>query len=89
MKRFWILLFCLFAGCSGGKDPSVPASQVDALPLNTRSTVPESINEGAVIPFEHALPSQNLDGRHNGTYNNVELAIPDGLDGRADIELLF
>ena len=49
---------------------------IDALPLNTRSTAPENINEGAVIPFAHALPSQNLEGRHNGTYNNVELAIP-------------
>ena len=49
---------------------------VDALPLNTRSTIPENINKGAVIPFENALPSQNLDGRHNGTYNNIELAIP-------------
>lgn len=30
----------------------------------------------AVIPFEHALPDQNIDGRQNGTYNNIELAIP-------------
>lgn len=30
----------------------------------------------AVIPFAHALPAQNVDGRHNGTYNNVELGIP-------------
>ena len=30
----------------------------------------------AVIPFEHALPAQNIDGRQNGTYNNIELAIP-------------
>ena len=52
------------------------AEGIEALPLNTRSTVPETINKGAVIPFGHALPSQNLEGRHNGTYNNVELAIP-------------
>ena len=31
---------------------------------------------GQAIPFEHPLPAQNIDGRHNGTYNNVELAIP-------------
>ena len=49
---------------------------IDALPLNTRCTIPEDINKGAVIPFVHALPSQNLEGRRNGTYNNVELAIP-------------
>jgi len=30
----------------------------------------------AVIPFEHALPAQNINGRQNGTYNNIELAIP-------------
>jgi len=29
-----------------------------------------------VISFEHQLPSMNIDGRHNGTYNNAELVIP-------------
>lgn len=28
------------------------------------------------IEFEYKLPSQNIEGRHNGTYNNTELAIP-------------
>ena len=64
------------AGRFGDKSRPDTACTVDALPLNTRSTIPENINKGAVIPFENALPSQNLDGRHNGTYNNIELAIP-------------
>ena len=78
MKRICLLsvVIPLLAGCTGGGNQPAPAGTVDALPLNTRSTVPEQINRGAVIPFEHALPSQNLEGRHNGTYNNVELAIP-------------
>ena len=75
-KRLWILLSCLLAGCAGGGNRPDIARTIDALPLNTRNTVPERINQGSVIPFEHALPSQNLEGRHNGTYNNVELAIP-------------
>lgn len=29
-----------------------------------------------MIEFEHKLPSMNIDGRHNGTYNNRELAFP-------------
>lgn len=29
-----------------------------------------------MINFEHKLPSMNIDGRHNGTYNNTELAFP-------------
>lgn len=29
-----------------------------------------------MIEFEHKLPSMNIDGRHNGTYNNIELALP-------------
>lgn len=29
-----------------------------------------------MIEFEHKLPSMNIDGKHNGTYNNTELAIP-------------
>lgn len=29
-----------------------------------------------MIEFEHKLPSMNIDNRHNGTYNNVELALP-------------
>ncbi len=29
-----------------------------------------------MIDFEHKLPSMNINGRHNGTYNNVELALP-------------
>lgn len=62
-------------GCQGGNRPAYD-SEIRALPLNTRVTTPELINRDAMIPFEHALPSQNLDGRHNGTYNNVELAIP-------------
>lgn len=83
MKRMRVL--CIFtslllvivglAGCGNGSQ-SAPARGIEVVPLNTRSTVPEAINEGAVIPFEHALPAQNVDGRHNGTYNNVELAIP-------------
>ena len=78
MKRTSLLavILSLLAGCAGSGGRPAPADTVDALPLNTRSTVPEQINRGAVIPFGHALPSQNLEGRHNGTYNNVELAIP-------------
>ena len=45
---------------------SEPLYSYDALPLNTRCTVPEDINRGAVIPFAHALPSKNLEGRRNG-----------------------
>ena len=29
-----------------------------------------------MIDFEHKLPSMNIDGKHNGTYNNTELAFP-------------
>ena len=29
-----------------------------------------------MIEFEHKLPSMNIDGRKNGTYNNVELGFP-------------
>ena len=29
-----------------------------------------------MIEFEHRLPSLNIDGRHNGTYNNHELGMP-------------
>ncbi|MBR5660290.1 MAG: hypothetical protein IKW99_01930 [Bacteroidales bacterium] len=65
----------LISGCHGGNRPAGD-SEIKALPLNTRVTTPELINRDAMIPFEHALPSQNLDGRQNGTYNNVELAIP-------------
>jgi len=80
LPLFAILLMA--AACSGGRDGSGiqdrsgAAGTVDALPLNTRVPASEAINEGSVIPFEHALPAQNLEGRHNGTYNNVELAIP-------------
>ncbi len=28
------------------------------------------------IEFEHKLPAMNIDGKHNGTYNNYELGIP-------------
>ena len=29
-----------------------------------------------MIEFEHKLPAMNIDGKQNGTYNNVELALP-------------
>ncbi len=29
-----------------------------------------------MIEFKHKLPAMNIDGRKNGTYNNVELALP-------------
>lgn len=29
-----------------------------------------------MIEFEHKLPSMNIEGRHNGTYNNIELGFP-------------
>ena len=29
-----------------------------------------------MIEFEHKLPSMNIDGKHNGTYNNRELGFP-------------
>ena len=29
-----------------------------------------------MIEFEHKLPSCNIDGKHNGTYNNIELGFP-------------
>lgn len=29
-----------------------------------------------MIEFEHKLPSMNIDGKNNGTYNNRELAFP-------------
>ena len=78
-KNSYLLTCCisllLISGCQGGNRPAYD-SEIRALPLNTRVTTPELINRDAMIPFEHALPSQNLDGRHNGTYNNVELAIP-------------
>ena len=29
-----------------------------------------------MIEFEHKLPSMNIDGKKNGTYNNIELGYP-------------
>ncbi len=29
-----------------------------------------------MIEFKHKLPAMNIDGRHNGTYNNTELTLP-------------
>lgn len=29
-----------------------------------------------MIEFEHKLPAMNIDGKHNGTYNNIELGFP-------------
>lgn len=29
-----------------------------------------------MIEFKHKLPSMNIDGKHNGTYNNIELGFP-------------
>ncbi len=29
-----------------------------------------------MIEFQHKLPAMNINGRHNGTYNNTELALP-------------
>lgn len=71
-----LLVIVSLAGCTGKGSRSAPARGIETVPLNTRTTGPEAINEGSVIPFEHALPAQNVDGHHNGTYNNVELAIP-------------
>lgn len=34
------------------------------------------LNQGAQIAFQHLLPAMNIDGRHNGLYNNTELACP-------------
>ena len=77
MKRTYLLVvLLLLGGCRSDKGVPAPAGTVDALPLNTCCPVPEQINRGAAIAFEHALPAQNVEGRHNGTYNNVELAIP-------------
>lgn len=39
-----------------------------------------------MIEFEHKLPAMNIDGKHNGTYNNTELAIP-GILTTEDSEL--
>lgn len=71
-----LLVIVSLAGCTGKGSRSAPTRGIETVPLNTRTTGPEAINEGSVIPFEHALPAQNVDGHHNGTYNNVELAIP-------------
>ena len=29
-----------------------------------------------MIEFEHKLPAMNINGRHNGTYNNREIGFP-------------
>lgn len=29
-----------------------------------------------MIEFKHKLPAMNIDGKHNGTYNNIELGFP-------------
>ena len=29
-----------------------------------------------MIEFKHKLPSMNIDGKRNGTYNNIELGFP-------------
>lgn len=49
---------------------------LSALPLVNTPITSDVINEGATIRFEHPLPAMNVDGRENGTYNNIELGIP-------------
>ena len=29
-----------------------------------------------MIEFKHKLPAMNIDGKENGTYNNIELGFP-------------
>ena len=57
-----------------------------ALPLVAEPVVSDAINEGAVIRFEHPLPAMKVEGRENGTYNNIELGIP-GLLTTLDTDL--
>lgn len=49
---------------------------LSALPLVNTPITSDVINEGATIRFVHPLPAMNVDGRENGTYNNIELGIP-------------
>lgn len=52
-----LLVGVSLAGCVGNGSRSALPRGIEAVPLNTRSTVPEAINKGSVIPFEHALPA--------------------------------
>ncbi len=49
---------------------------LSALPLVNTPITSDVINEGATIRFEHPLPAMKVEGRENGTYNNIELGIP-------------
>lgn len=51
-------------------------SAVSAKPLVTEPVTSDEINDGAIIHFENPLPAMNVEGRGNGTYNNIELGLP-------------
>lgn len=51
-------------------------SAVSAKPLVTEPVTSDAINDGAIIRFENPLPAMNVEGRENGTYNNIELGLP-------------
>ena len=87
MKRLPLSLFLpvtlLLAACNASPDrPTVPETGISARPLNVVQPTDDSINDGAVIPFSHPLPAMDIEGRKNGTYNNVELSVPGVLTTR-------
>lgn len=65
------ITFVVSVFCADARQPDY-----GALPLVKAPVVSDAINEGATIRFEHPLPAMNVDGRENGTYNNIELGIP-------------
>lgn len=72
--RLILVILPVLACCCARHDSACVT--VSENPLNTVQTRPEKLNEGAVIPFANPLPAMAVEGKSNGTYNNVELAIP-------------
>ena len=52
------------------------AASITAKPLVTEPVTSDAINDGAIIRFENPLPAMHVEGRSNGTYNNIELGLP-------------
>lgn len=64
--------FCSIKEKGPGKQPA----QYTAKPLNTSVPSSSQVSDGVKIQFSHPLPAMNVEGRKNGTYNNIELDVP-------------
>lgn len=66
-----VVLISLIASVCG----QVLASETASNGQTSESTV-HSVNQGAQILFRYPLPAMNIEGRHNGLYNNPEMGLP-------------